>query len=285
MTSMDITPSPLVYNGEVITQRDQMISLTDMWKAQGADPARQPANWLASTDAKNFIEVLNPGNSGVMAKRGKNGGTYANWQIALAYAKYLSPEFHIWCNTVVRERMEGNRTGAVTPQALEQIERSFGIMRMLAHKVTETEKVVNTIPALIETVNALAAIVQPSTPGVIIRHGKTAGDILKAMGFTNCPKGLAQRVGNWLKRAGCLAEGRIDTGTVRFRLFDPDKAEAWLRAGGAAAVEREIAEKRGRAHSPSPGRSSASSRTTSRMASALSALTARSSISTPPTAI
>lgn len=63
--------SPLVYNGEVITQRDQMISLTDMWKAQGADPARQAANWLASTDAKNFIEVLSPGNSGVMAKRGR----------------------------------------------------------------------------------------------------------------------------------------------------------------------------------------------------------------------
>jgi hypothetical protein len=25
----------------------------------------------------------------------------------LAYAKYLSPEFHMWCNTVVRDRMEG----------------------------------------------------------------------------------------------------------------------------------------------------------------------------------
>ncbi|WP_127089060.1 KilA-N domain-containing protein [Aquabacter cavernae] len=36
-------------------------------------------------------------------KRGKGGGTYAHWQIGLAYAKYLSPEFHMWRNTAVRE--------------------------------------------------------------------------------------------------------------------------------------------------------------------------------------
>jgi len=161
MTSMDITPSPLVYNGEVITQRDQMISLTDMWKAQGADPARQPANWLASTDAKNFIEVLNPGNSGVMAKSGKNGGTYANWQIALAYAKYLSPEFHIWCNTVVRERMEGKSasTAVLSSDVMEMIRRDDGIAKMLAHKVTEQGRAIST---LVENMATLMAIVQPS---------------------------------------------------------------------------------------------------------------------------
>lgn len=92
-----------------VAARGDMLSLTDMWKAHGSDPARQPSNWLGSADAMNFIEVLNPGNSGVMAKKGKNGGTYAHWQIAMAYAKYLSPEFHMWCNTVVRERMEGVR--------------------------------------------------------------------------------------------------------------------------------------------------------------------------------
>lgn len=102
--------APLSFNGAVIRDRDEMLSLTDMWKAQGGDPARQPANWLASQEAKRFMSVLeeihNPGISGVIAKKGKNGGTYAHWQIGLAYAKYLSPEFHMWCNTVVRERME-----------------------------------------------------------------------------------------------------------------------------------------------------------------------------------
>ena len=89
-----------------------MLSLTDMWRAAKSDPARQPSNWLGSADAKRFIEtlyILEPGNSGVQTKRGGRGiggSTFAHWQIALAHAKYLSPEFHMWCNTVVRERME-----------------------------------------------------------------------------------------------------------------------------------------------------------------------------------
>jgi hypothetical protein len=29
---------------------------------------------------------------------GRTGGTFAHPVIGLAYAKYLSPEFHIWCN-------------------------------------------------------------------------------------------------------------------------------------------------------------------------------------------
>lgn len=242
---------PLVYNGEVITQRDEMISLTDMWRAAGADPQQAPAKWRALPATKAFVEAVSVtiGFSDSELFKVKNGGrdpgTSAHWQVGLAYAKYLSPEFHIWCNTVVRERMEGHRTGAVTPEVLEQIERSYGIVRSSIHKITEMEKVVNTLPALIETVNRLVGIVQPSTPGVIIRHGKTAGGVLKAMGFIQCPKGLAVRVGNWLERAGCRVEGRVDTGVSRARMFDPDKAEEWFKAGGAAAVERTIAERRG----------------------------------------
>ena len=38
---------------------------------------------------------------------GGEWNTWAHWQIGLAYAKYLSPEFHMWCNEVIRDRMEG----------------------------------------------------------------------------------------------------------------------------------------------------------------------------------
>lgn len=119
---------PLVYNGEIIHQRDEMVSLTDMWKASGSDPARAPAEWQRSADAQRFIEFLaethNMGDSHVIAvKRGKGGGTFAHWQVGLAYAKYLSPEFHMWCNTVVRERMEGR---AALPAATHIAEEQIG---------------------------------------------------------------------------------------------------------------------------------------------------------------
>jgi hypothetical protein len=44
-----------------------------------------------------------------MHSGGADPGTFAHWQIALAYAKYLSPKFHMACNDVIRAHMEGAR--------------------------------------------------------------------------------------------------------------------------------------------------------------------------------
>jgi hypothetical protein len=121
----------LMFNGAVIHDRSDTLSLTDMWRAAGSADPKRPSDWLALTSTKDFIEVvvgtLDAGNSGIQTKkggRGIGGVTFAHWQIALAYAKYLSPEFHMWCNTVVRERMEAS--GAIadpqrhdTPMDLE----------------------------------------------------------------------------------------------------------------------------------------------------------------------
>lgn len=141
----------------------------------------------------------------------------------------------------------GHLLGAdgIPAATLEEITRTFGIMRKTIHKVTEMERVVNTLPALVETVNTLMTIAQPPAPGVVIRHGKTAGAILKGAGITGCPTRLALWFGNRLEAAGCRVEGRLDTGTGHARLFDPDRAEAWLKNGGKAAVERKIAERSG----------------------------------------
>lgn len=160
MTTETYNNSPaLVYNGEILHAKSDMLSLTDMWKADGADPARKPAEWLRSADAQRFIEFLaethNMGNSHLFkTTAGRNGATWAHWQIALAYAKYLSPEFHGWCNKVVRERMEGRSVALSSlPAELEEyIRRTDGISRMLAHKVTGIEQ---TVSALTDQVNNL----------------------------------------------------------------------------------------------------------------------------------
>lgn len=112
----------LVYNGTAIHQRDEMVSLTDMWRAQGGDPQQAPAKWRELPATRTFVEHLRQivGLSDVFqARPGRNGGTYAHWQIALAYAKYLSPEFHMWGNSAIREKMEAV---ARADQAAEQVE-------------------------------------------------------------------------------------------------------------------------------------------------------------------
>lgn len=102
----------LVYEGEPIRRRDEKLSLTDMWRAAGADPTKQPARWARMPPTQEFAAHLAangtiPPISGFETQRGNGGGTWAHWQLGLAYAKYLSPAFHAWCNEVVRAVMEG----------------------------------------------------------------------------------------------------------------------------------------------------------------------------------
>lgn len=230
-----ITVQPLVYNGEVITQRDAMISLTDMWRAAGSPSGRAPADWLALVSSKEFVACveasLNAGNPGIRARRGGGGGTFGNWQIGLAYAKYLSPEFHMWCNTVVRERMEGKSVSVATlpPDVLEMMRRIDGICRMSISKVTHLEK---------QLLDLAAALAGPR------RHGKTAGEIWKSLGLPRL-KNAPTWLGNKLEKMGCRVDGNGELGLTKARLFDPDKAEVWLRNGGSLVVKQKIAERQG----------------------------------------
>jgi hypothetical protein len=90
------------------------INLTDMWKAQDGKTSQKPKHWLGQNDTINFLKSLAkkvevaPSDLVKTRRGGKGGGggTFAHWQIALAYAKYLSPEFHIWCNEVVKLHIE-----------------------------------------------------------------------------------------------------------------------------------------------------------------------------------
>ncbi len=75
--------------------------------------SQAPAQWKRLPDTKKFLESLKKkldvGKSYLIKSvrgRGKAQGTYAHWQIALAYAKYLSPEFHIWANEKIKQAIE-----------------------------------------------------------------------------------------------------------------------------------------------------------------------------------
>jgi hypothetical protein len=126
-TLLEITMTPisiLSYQGRPIRLRGTMLNLTDMWRAAGYPEYRRPIHWLALEETTRFrthahTHWTDPDGEGrqniiqddiirldpdgfVATTRGRLGGTWAHWQLALAYARYLSPEFHLWCNTVVR---------------------------------------------------------------------------------------------------------------------------------------------------------------------------------------
>lgn len=93
----------------------EMLNLTDMWKACGSDPNKRPNDWIRKEGAQ-FIEFIGENVKGAQGplelirtdRGGKSPGTWAHWQIGMAYAKYLSHEFHAYCNRIVRAHMEGS---------------------------------------------------------------------------------------------------------------------------------------------------------------------------------
>lgn len=89
------------------------ISLTDLWKAIGSPENKRPVDWLRTESAQSLATYLaDEMKVGVAhlytTNPGGGGGTWANWHLGLAYAKYLSPRFHVWCNEVIRSVMSDN---------------------------------------------------------------------------------------------------------------------------------------------------------------------------------
>lgn len=87
--------------------------LTDMWRANGSPDNKTPSDWKVSKQARDLEDFLMDsqpsGNSGglISTENGKPPSTWAHWQLAFAYAKYLSPAFHAWVNQAAREKMTG----------------------------------------------------------------------------------------------------------------------------------------------------------------------------------
>lgn len=114
-----------------LKQNDGLYSLTDLWKASGSDESQRPQKWLRLPKTKEFIEFIKKNSKlekipYLKKVRGKYGGTFAHWQLALAYAKYLSPELHAQVNQVFKERLEKNQNPSLgIDRAVDRAEQSY----------------------------------------------------------------------------------------------------------------------------------------------------------------
>lgn len=113
---MTLTKDQIFY-GDVQVRNDAQgfISLNDMWVAAGCpEGKRDPRRWKDEAGQEFIDHIAKSLNVRIAdiykTTRGKFGGTWAHWQIALAYAKYLSPEFHAWANQVIKDRIEEDRS-------------------------------------------------------------------------------------------------------------------------------------------------------------------------------
>lgn len=153
-------------NGRIIHFKDnELTNLTDLWKSEGRKEAKRFKWWLRNTNAKEIITQvateLNDSNQLkkgakklrlkasdlLVKKRGRNGGTYAHWKIALAYAEFLSAKINSQFMDIIKARflMKENPEAGVRFQ-FEQAVEDF----MKLHKVdydTAVYRITKSIPA------------------------------------------------------------------------------------------------------------------------------------------
>jgi len=89
-------PASVSIGSVQIHQEDGLYSLNDLHQASGGDPSQRPGNFLGTDQTKSLIaEISNAGISAFKTTRGKYGGTYACKELVIAYASWISAEFHL----------------------------------------------------------------------------------------------------------------------------------------------------------------------------------------------
>ena len=107
------------YNGNPITFQigeATMVNATQMAKPFG----KRPAKWLELPTTKEFIAELGAIRKSDRLIESINGiGTWFHEDVALEFARWLSPQFAIWCNDRIKELMKYGMTA--TPQTIDNI--------------------------------------------------------------------------------------------------------------------------------------------------------------------
>ncbi|QHV99266.1 KilA-N domain-containing protein [Spirosoma endbachense] len=96
---------------DIRSEANGLVSLTDLWKSMGSPDKKSPTDWQERESTIDLIDtltaVLNTPKMGVLkASRGRYGGTWAHKNLALSYAKWLSPELHLAVNQAFLERLD-----------------------------------------------------------------------------------------------------------------------------------------------------------------------------------
>ncbi len=114
------------YNGSAVTFRRGdhiMVSATEMAKPFG----KVAAFWLNTQSSKDFIAEYSKlkkinFDDLVVVKKGSpenGGGTWMHEDVAMEFARWLSPAFAIWCNDRIKELMQFGITA--TPHTIDNI--------------------------------------------------------------------------------------------------------------------------------------------------------------------
>jgi Uncharacterized phage-encoded protein len=103
---------PVIAGVEITTDAEGRFNLNALHKASGLGKAKQPANWMRLDSTKELIDELSRSSDLRNApinqiQGGLNQGSYAHELLAIAYASWISPSFHLQVNQVFLDYRTG----------------------------------------------------------------------------------------------------------------------------------------------------------------------------------
>lgn len=100
----------LSFNSHSIhVSRDAWFNATDMANAFG----RKPYEWLRLPETNEYLNALTRNHKEglslfIKTKKGKNGGTWFHRKLVIAFARWLSADFAVWCDERIEEMLSGD---------------------------------------------------------------------------------------------------------------------------------------------------------------------------------
>lgn len=223
------------YEGSNITfsqGENVMVNATQMAKPFG----KRAKEWLNTQQSKEFLQVLSegrnlPSTELVQVTYGNNGGTWMHEDVAMEFARWLSPKFAIWTNDRIKELL---REGVATVSDDDDtIANAMAILqRRLEARQQELQLANSTIEAqrqqlgerqrTIDTLTPMAdytrEVLQSTSTFTLTEVAKDLG--LRSVGqlteFCRRHKVLYRQSDRWLPTANYSARGFFETRTARF---------------------------------------------------------------------
>lgn len=202
------TPIVYDYKGSKISfanGKNVMVNATEMAKSFD----KRPAKWLELPSTKEFLAALTAirksdtaliqTNSGGISG---GGGTWMHEDVALEFARWLSPAFAIWCNDRIKELLKYGMT-ATQPTLDEMVNNPDLVIRMATQLKQEREE-----KARLEAENK--RIIEETAPAVTFTQAVSGsasscliGELAKLIDQNGYPMG-EKRLFKWLRENGYL---------------------------------------------------------------------------------
>lgn len=224
----DYEGSPIAFSkGESV-----MVNATNMAKAFG----KTPKDWLRTNQTKEFISTLSgvrqisPTELVAVNQGGSKQGTWMHEDVAMEFARWLSPKFAIWCNDRIKELARtGVTTVAATPAARDDDEVIAHAMQVLQRRLEakqlQLQAANETITQQTEEIRTLAPLADYTKEVLQSTSTYTLTQVAKDLGFQSIHKFtewasrrniLYRQSGIWMPYSRFAGKGLFATRTCKY---------------------------------------------------------------------